>query len=110
MTLAEAIAQTNSKDTEELPNDQTQPITPVPPANPNNETSISAQPPNNYSCKTNMVKSPFEMWREEPQSHEQLALGQSTSRVGGEIDDFFKDVDKASKRQATQARENGPGS
>ena len=40
-------------------------------------------------------KSQLDAWCEEQHTHEQLALGNKTSRVGREIEEFFKDVEES---------------
>lgn len=40
-------------------------------------------------------KPQLDVWYEEQHTHEQLALGNKTSRIGREIEEFLKDVEES---------------
>lgn len=40
------------------------------------------------------AKSQLDSWREEPQSHEQVAVGEYTLRAAEKVEEFFQDVEE----------------
>lgn len=47
------------------------------------------------SSLTNQSRSQLDTWREEPQSHERLAMGEDTLRAAEKVENFFKDVENS---------------
>lgn len=45
------------------------------------------------------AKSQLEAWLEQPERHEQVAVGQDTSRTASKIEDFFGDINQIMKSE-----------
>lgn len=54
------------------------------------------------------AKSQLEAWLEQPERHEQMAVGQDASRTASKIENFFEDINEILKSEMIDRTRTAP--